>query len=176
MLGLLGLFYDHSDMVDYCLHGQRGMVPLLEEGLMDDGLWRESSLVYQFAAIAPMLVLADCQHRLGKSPSLHEIVAANGRTLKQSYDVMFDVLAPNGMIPPIGDAYGSRAKLWENPLYEYAWGLWADPRYAWLIARNPEPSVRYLFVPPIPDKVSPPSIRSRLFPRAWLCVSSITCG
>lgn len=164
MLGLLGLFYDRADLVEHCLHGPRGLVPLLEDGLLDDGLWCESSLVYQFAAIAPMLIMADCQHRLGRTPGLREIVGANGRTLKQSYDAMFDTLAPNGMIPPIGDAYGARSKLWANPLYEYAWALWADPKYAWLINRNPEPSKRYLFIPqPIKHAAAPP-IRSRLFP------------
>ena len=164
MLGLLGLFYDRPEYVEYCLNGRRGLVSLLEDGLIDDGLWCESSLVYQFAAIAPMVVLADCQQRVGQRPGLHEIVGANGRTLKQSCDAMFHVLAPNGMIPPIGDAYGSRAKLWDNPLYEYAWGLWRDPRYAWLLARSREPSVRCLFVPPPSEKAAPPPIRSILLP------------
>ena len=162
-LGLLGLFYDRPDMVQYCLSGPRGMVSLLEDGLLDDGLWCESSLVYQYAAIAPMLLMADCQHRMGLKPALHEIVGANGRTLKQSYDAMFEVLTPNGMIPPVGDAYGSRAKLWANPLYEYAWGLWGDPKYGWAIGRNAEPSDRYLFIPPPTTSAAPP-IRSRLFP------------
>ena len=160
----LGLFYDRPEYVEYCLNGRRGLVSLLEDGLIDDGLWCESSLVYQFAAIAPMVMLADCQQRVGQRPGLHEIVGANGRTLKQSCDAMFHVLAPNGMIPPIGDAYGSRAKLWDNPLYEYAWGLWRDPRYAWLLARSREPSVRYLFVPPPSEKAAPPPIRSILLP------------
>ncbi|MBI4579531.1 MAG: alginate lyase family protein [Planctomycetes bacterium] len=164
MLGLLGLFYDRPDLVDHCLNGPRGLVPLLADGLVDDGLWCESSLVYQFAAIAPMLLLADCQHRMNRHPGLHEITAANGRTLKQSFDAMFNVLAPDGMIPPIGDAYGSRTPLWKVSSYEYGWNLWGDPRYAWLIRRNPEPSSYLLTTALAPADAPAPPIGSILLP------------
>lgn len=165
MLGLIGLFYGHQEMVDFCMTGPRGLVPLLTDGLLDDGLWLESSLTYQFAAIAPMMILADCQHRLRYHPGIHEITAANGRTLKQSYDAMFNVLAPDCLIPPIGDAYGARSRLYKNPLYEYCWKFWQEPRYAWLIQQNPEPTSYMLFAPPLPEKtVSPPPIGSVLLP------------
>ncbi len=111
-----------------------------------------------------MLLFADCQHRLGVKPALHEIVAADGRTLKQSFDAMFNVLAPCGMIPPVGDAYSLRIKLWENPSYEYAWGLWHDPKHGWLVSKNPKPSSRYLFITHSPESVGPPAIRSILLP------------
>jgi len=156
MLGLLGLFYDRPEMVEFCMYGRRGLVPLLTDGLLDDGLWLESSLTYQFAAIAPMMVLADCQQRLKKGPSdppgIHEITAPNGRTLKQSYDAMFNVLGPDCLIPPIGDAYGARSKLYTNPLYEYCWKLWREPQYAWLIRQNPAPTSYMLFAPPLPSE------------------------
>lgn len=164
MLGIIGLFYDRPDMLDYCLNGRRGLVPLLTDGLLDDGLWLESSLTYQFAAIAPMLVLADCQQRLGIHPGIHEITAANGRTVKQSYDAMLNVLAPDCLIPPVGDAYGARAKLYKNPLYEYGWKLWRDPQHAWLLKQNPAPTSHMLFAPPLPDNVPTPAIRSILLP------------
>jgi pimeloyl-ACP methyl ester carboxylesterase len=54
LMGLLGLFYNRPEMMDYCLNGRRGLVPLLADGLLDDGLWCESSLTYQFAAIVPI--------------------------------------------------------------------------------------------------------------------------
>ena len=163
-LGLIGLFYDRDDMIDYCLNGRRGLTSLLEDGLLDDGLWCESSLNYQFAAIAPMLVFADCQRRIGHKPGLHKLVAANGRTLKQSYDAMFDVLAPDGLIPPIGDCYGRHAKLWEVPLYETCWRIWGDDKYAWLVNHNPEPTIASLFAPPLPKDAPAPPIGSMLLP------------
>ena len=104
MLGLFGLFYERPGLVEFCLHGLRGLVPLLEEGLVDDGLWCESSLVYHFTAIVPMAIFADCQRRTGESPAFFDLTLANGRRLKQAFDAAFDVLAPDGLIPPVGDA------------------------------------------------------------------------
>jgi len=164
MLGLVGLFYDRPEMVEYCLTDTRGLVPLLEDGLLDHGLWRESSLVYQFAAIAPMLVFARAEARMEVEKPLSTRILANGRTLKQGFDAMIDVLAPDGIIPPIGDAYAARRRLWEVPLYEQAWALWGDPNHAWLVTRNPEPSPDALFMPPLPERLKPPPIRSILLP------------
>lgn len=164
MLGLLGLFYDRPEMVEFCLHGPRGLVPLLEDGLLDDGLWVESSLVYHFTAIVPMAIFADAQNRMGASPTLFDLVLANGRTLKQPFDAMFNVLAPDGLIPPIGDAYATRARLWNQPIYEYAWSAWRDPRHAWLLAKAKERPVQALFSPPLPQEVAAPPVRSILLP------------
>lgn len=164
ILGLLGLFYDRPEMTAFCLDGPRGLVPLLEDGLLDDGLWIESSLVYQFTAIAPMLVFADCQRRVGDEPCLLDLTAANGRTLKQSFDAMFNVLAPDGMIPPIGDAYGARRRLWDLPIYDIAWKAWGDPRYAWVLNRAEKPALPLLFAPPVPADAPPPAVRTILLP------------
>ncbi len=164
MLGLLGMFYNRPAMVDYCLNGRRGLVSLLEDGLTDDGLWCESSLNYQFAAIAPMLVMADCQRRLGISPGLHGLVAGNGRMLKQSFDAMFNVLSADGMIPPVGDAYGLHQRLYNMRLYETCWMLWGDSKYAWLVSHNEKPSATMLFAPPLPQDVAAPPVKSTLLP------------
>ncbi len=164
MLGLLGLFYDRPPLVEYAMTGPRGIVPLLEDGLVDHGLWCESSLNYQFAAVAPMMYLADAQKRLGHRPALHEITGADGRSLKQACDAMFDVLAPDGMIPPIGDAYGRRQRLFANPLYETALSLWGDSRYAWLMNRNARWSNRSVFGPVPRGDASAPPIRSVILP------------
>jgi len=164
MLGLLGMFYERPAMVDDCLHGRRGLVSLLEDGLVDNGLWCESSLNYQFAAIAPMLVVADCQRRAGQSDGLAGLVAGNGRMLKQSFDAMFDVLSADGMIPPIGDAYGIHTRLYNLTLYETCWMLWGDSKYAWLISHNEKPSPTMLFAPPLPQNVAAPGIGSVLLP------------
>lgn len=164
MLGLLGLFYDRPQLVDHCMNGPRGLVPLLEDGLTDDGLWCESSLNYQFAAIAPMLVMADCQKRLGVNPGLHGLVAGNGRMLKQSFDAMFNVLSADGMIPPVGDAYGHHQRLYNIRLYETCWSLWGDSRYAWLISHAEKPTSTMLFAPPLPQNVTSPPIKSVLLP------------
>lgn len=164
LFGLVGLFYDRPEMVKECLYGRRGLVSLLEDGLLDHGLWCESSLNYQFTAIAPMLIFGQCQKNVRHEPSILNLVAADGRTLKQSFDAMFDVLAPNGLIPPIGDAYARHVRLSEIHLYEAAWDAWGDPKYAWLMNQNPEPSIRSLFVPEMPSNVPAPPIRTLNLP------------
>jgi len=166
MLGLLGLFYDRSDMVDYCISGPRGLVSLLEDGLLDDGLWCESSLNYHFAAIIPIMFFAEAQRRAGCEPMLYKITGANGRTLKQPFDAMFNVLAADGMIPPIGDTYGVHRKLWDFEIYEYAWALWGDSHYAWLLKHQQKRPVFSLFSPSLPsdDLIACPPIRSQLLP------------
>jgi hypothetical protein len=151
MLGLLGLFYDQRPMVDYCLHGPRGLIELLELGSTDDGLWCEGALTYHFAAIAPMTLFADAARRCGYREDLFTMTVADGRTLKQTLDSMFGVLFPDGTIPPIGDAYGRRPNLAENPVYEYGWAAWRDPAYAWLLSRSKARTVEALFVPPLPE-------------------------
>jgi len=164
MLGLLGLFYDRPDMVDYCVHGPRGLAGLLAVGLTDDGLWCESSLVYQVTATAPMLLFADCRRRWDGDVSLLEGTFADGRTLKQSFDAMFDTLGPGLMVPPVGDAYAARWRLADMPAMELAWAAWGDPRYAWLLKHCAEPGLRSLTAPAPPPDAPAPAVRSRLFP------------
>lgn len=164
MLGLLGHFYGRDEMVAWCMEGPRGLKPLLADGLLDDGLWLESSLNYQFAAIAPMLMFADCQRRMGIKDSLADITVANGRTLKQSFDAMFNVLAPDGTIPTVGDCYGIRQRLYKISMYEWCWNLWGDEKYAWLVRQNVDQSVYTLYARPLAQAPAPPPIASLLRP------------
>lgn len=136
MLGMLGVFYGEASLVDYALHGPRGIGELLERGLLDDGLWLEGSLNYHFTAIVPMTYLAAMLRRSSDSSGdLFHRIFADGRTLKQPFDAMFGVLFPDGTIPPIGDAYGHWSNLADQSLYEYAYSTYRDPRYAWLLSR-----------------------------------------
>jgi hypothetical protein len=77
---------------------------------------------------------------------------------------MFDVLSPDGMIPPVGDAYGRHVRLFDVHLYETAWGAWQDSKYAWLMKQNPEPSINALFVPEMPSDAPAPPIRTLNLP------------
>ena len=38
MLGCLGVFYGREDLIEFALHGRRGLLPLLDDGMVDDGL------------------------------------------------------------------------------------------------------------------------------------------
>lgn len=164
MFGFLGAFYGRRELVDFAMTGPRGLVPLLGDCVMDHGLWCESSLNYHFAGIAPHVRVADVQHRMGLRPTLYEVEAANGRGLKQTLDAMLDMLFPDMTIPPVGDAYAIRARLADNPLYEYGWAGYRDPRYAWLLRQAKRRYWMGLFVPDLPQQNPPPRAVSMLLP------------
>jgi hypothetical protein len=185
MLGCLGLFYSQDELVQYALDGQRGMLSLLELGMVDDGLWCESSLNYHFTAIVPMVYLAEAMRKVNYPRDLYTITTANGRNMKQAFDSMFGVLFPDGSIPPIGDCYGFRRRLWDEFGYVYAYKAYADERYAWLLRQAPQKRAEVLFVgldpvSPLGDALrqktaffsngvdtknpQPPDIASRLYP------------
>lgn len=164
MLGLLGLFYQRDDLVQYALHGPRGVVPLLDDGIVDDGLWCESSLCYHFTAIIPMVYLAHALRSVAYPQDLYTIKTPQGRNLRQSFDAVFGVLFPDGLIPPIGDAYGRRVKLQDEFLYVYAYKAYHDPRYAWLLQNAKSARPETLFLGFDIKNPEPPKIKTRLYP------------
>jgi hypothetical protein len=164
MLGCLGLFYGRGELADYALHGPRGILSLLELGLVDDGLWCESSLNYHFTAIVPMVYFAEALRNVSYKEDLYTVTTANGRNIRQSFDSMFGVLFPNGGIPPIGDTYGWRKRLCDEFSYVYAWKAYRDPRYAWLLENAPRKKPELLFVGAETEGAKPPNITSCLYP------------
>jgi hypothetical protein len=164
MLGTLGLFYGREELVEYGLRGPRGLLSLLELGLVDDGLWCESSLNYHFTAIVPMIYLAEAMRNTGCRDDLYTLTTANGRTMKQSFDAMFGVLFPDGGIPPIGDTYGRRRRLSEEFCYAYALRAYGQGRYAWLLQEGPRERPELLFVGAETGGARKPRIKSRLYP------------
>jgi len=163
ILGTLGLFYRRDDLVEYALRGPRGMQSLLDDGLVDDGLWRESSLTYHFTAIVPMVYLAEAMAHSGYATNLYTLETPAGRSLRQAFDSMFGVLFPDGTIPPIGDTYGIRRKLSDEFCYYYAYRQYRDPRYAWLLRQAPRTRPELLFVGLADGAVEIPRAGTRLY-------------
>lgn len=163
MLGCLGLFYGREDLVQYALHGRRGLLGLLDDGMVDDGLWCESSLNYHFTAIVPMIYLAEALRNTNYAEDLYRAATPAGRNIRQAYDSMFGVLFPDGSIPPIGDAYGRRKKLAEEFTYLYAQKAYGDPRYAWLLKQTEHNRPEALLVGIDTSGAETPKITSRLY-------------
>ena len=164
MLGCLGLFYGCNELADYALVGPRGFLWLLELGLVDDGLWCESSLNYHFTAIVPMVYFAEALRKVDYEQDLYTIVTANGRNIRQSFDSMFGVLFPDGSIPPIGDTYGRRKRLCEEFSYVYALRAYQEPGYAWLLEKAPRKRPELLFIGLETKGAKPPNVSSCLYP------------
>lgn len=163
MVGCLGIFYGREDLVEYALHGRRGLLSLLDDGMVDDGLWCESSLIYHFTAIVPMVYLAQALRNTGYAEDLYETTTPDGRKIRQAYDSMFGVLFPDGSVPPIGDAYARRMKLADEFTYVYAYRAYSDPRYAWLLRKAALNRPETLFIGIDTKQAISPKITSRLY-------------
>jgi hypothetical protein len=164
IIGALGAFYNWPQGVEYALHGPRGMAPLLDDGLVDDGLWCESSLNYHFTAIVPMVYLANVLRNTGYSEDLYTLTTPGRRNLKQAYTSMFGTLFPDGSIPPIGDTYGIIRKLGDEFTYRYAQQAYQNSQMAWLLGRSPAHRPEALFVDANGVAAQAPPIASRLYP------------
>ena len=137
----LGLVLDRSEWVQEALCGPRGFEEMLVGATLDDGLCYESSTLYHYATVGFLMDMAELvRHAPGLGRDLHEESFANGRRLKQMLDAPLGLLLPTGELPALGDCYASRRPLWARHagLYERAYAVYGDPRYAWLLRKAGE--------------------------------------
>ncbi len=159
----LGLFFGKEEYVQHTLYGPEGAVELMDKGLMDEGLWLESSIHYHFTAMHGLLPIAEMLRHVNHPFDLYHRKFAGGRTLKSMFDAPLITLFPDGTLPNVGDSYGRRAHIWQLPYYEYAYVVYGEPAYAWVLSqgkRNPETALlhgREL------GEVKPPAVTSHLF-------------
>ncbi|MHB1356386.1 MAG: heparinase II/III domain-containing protein [Anaerolineae bacterium] len=130
-----GLFYNRPDLVEYCFDSPMGLRTILDHSLVDDGLWFESSTHYNFTAGHALIVLARCMRNSGWPEDLFAVRYGPNKGLRPLYDAALGLLFPDAIMPNVGDCYGHRAVL---PVmqYEYAYAVYGDPRYAWVLAQH----------------------------------------
>jgi hypothetical protein len=164
-LAMMGVFYDRPELVERALRGPKGVEDMLAQGFKDDGLWLEGSIPYQFAETTPLLLLAQVLENARWPERLFNHRAANGRSLRQSYDALIPLLFPDRTLPTIGDCYARRPHIGQNPDWEILFRQYRDPVYAWLITEGGKRTAQALFsgVPVLPRGLAPAQ-RSRLWP------------
>ena len=138
MRGLLvaGLALDRADYIQLVLDSPKGFGHFLAGATYDDGLCYESSTGYHFATLNFLVRIAELvRHCPGLGRDLYREPCAGGRTLKDMFDAPLGLLFPNGELPALGDCYAHRDPLWKraDALYELAYAVYADPRYAGLL-------------------------------------------
>ena len=133
MMAAYGLFYGKDEWVTRAIESRDGFRELLDVGLLDDGLWFESSLNYHYVALSALSSTAQMFRNAGYPLDLFTHKFANGRTLEDGFSGMIQVLFPDTSIPTIGDCYGGTSRLKGSPFYETAWNVYHKPEYAWLI-------------------------------------------
>lgn len=144
MMAAYGLCYEKPEWVTRSIESRDGFRELIEVGLLDDGLWFESSLNYHFVALSALMSTAQMFRNSGYPLDLFTHEFAKGRTLEDAFSGMVQVLFPDTGIPPIGDCYGGYARLKGNAAYETAWQVYRKPLYAWL-SQGTRPGLQALF-------------------------------
>ena len=168
MMAAYGLFYGKDEWVTRAIESRDGFRELLDVGLLDDGLWFESSLNYHYVALSGLMNTAQMFRNAGYPLDLYTHKFANGRTLEDGFSGMIQVLFPDTSIPTTGDCYGGTSRLKGSPFYETAWNVYHKPEYAWL-TEGMKPTWQALFYPSFPtDHLSLitdycPRAKSRVF-------------
>jgi hypothetical protein len=173
-IAAVGLFFGRDDLAVYALESREGVRDLLENGILDHGLWLESSFHYHFTPLHALVPLAEMFRHAGGPIDLYTAKFRDGRCLKQLLDAPFDFVFPDGLAPNVGDGYGRDVYLQNLDFYEYASAAYGDPRYAWLLLRqwpnrpdgdDFDRKWSVLFRGRPMDEAATPTVRSQVFPQ-----------
>lgn len=162
MMAQYGLFYGKDEWVTRSIESREGFRELIDTGLLDNGLWFESSLNYHFVALSALMQTSQMFRNSGYPLDLFTHEFAKGRTVEDAFSGMVQILFPDTGIPPIGDTYASFAHLKGNGAYETAWNVYHKPVYAW-VAQGVKPGVNSLFREIDMPSPEPPPVESRVF-------------
>jgi len=168
-IGSVGLLLGQPERVDYALNGPMGVRELLEGGVMDDGLWFESSTAYHFTTLYALMPLAEALRNAQWPVDLYTAEFRGGRCLRQLLDAPLGMAFPDATLPTIGDCYGRAVCLRSEYAYEYGYRAYGDPAYGWLIADGPRTYGgihEYCALThghDVPEGVRPPRAPSRIF-------------
>lgn len=164
-MAMVGFFYDDQYYIDKAITDSKGFYDMLQDGFLDEGLWGEASLPYQYVQLEAMLFVADLARNAGYSTDLYTHVV-DGRSLRGCFDsAAFGLTFPDGLLPPIGDGYGSLHYPGSYNYYERLYTRLGDSKYAWLIDRSDNRDRDSLFwgVADLPVGGAPP-VTSMLWP------------
>lgn len=164
----MGLFYNRPERVEAAFEGPKGIDFLIRHGFTDDGLWREGSIPYQFAATIPLVKAAELLDNARHARSLYRGgQTGDGRDLRLAHIALLNLLFPDRRLPTVGDCYAVRRHLGEYGDFEVLCRRFSDPRLAWLLRDTEKRSERALFegAADLPVGV-PPEQHSRLWPEA----------
>jgi len=173
-IAAVGLFFGRDDLAKYAIESREGVRDLMENAVLDNGLWIEGSLHYHFTALWGLAETAEMFRHAGGPIDLYRAKFRGGKSLKQLFDAPFGFVFPDGLVPNIGDTYGRELYLQNISLYRYAYNAYRDPRYAWLLSRKGPPAKSEtdferdradLLLGGRTGEATTPSVRSVVFPR-----------
>ena len=161
--GLVGLTLGREDLASAAIHGPKGFVRQVEEGVKEDGLWYEGSWGYHFYTMLALEPLAIAAHNVG--------IDLYSDRYKGMYSLPLLYMAPDGQLPAFNDS--GRARILTAgfaPKYEIAYARWQDPLFGQIVSlgqRKNESALLYGA-----DNVSEelPALKSRIFHSAGTAI------
>jgi hypothetical protein len=162
----LGLFYERREWVEYAIHGAMGIAEVMENALMDDGFWFESSTCYHFTPLYALVPLGHALRNAGHELDLFTHVFGNGRSLRDMFTAPIEMALPDLTLPAVGDCYGHRVRLPDVMWYADAASVYTEPAFLWLRQQRGQSamSVEELIHPPVAGPSEAPEARSRTWP------------
>jgi hypothetical protein len=124
----VGYLYGDQDLIDFALKGKYGFEWQLGSALPESGFWAEWS-GYHFVALRGMIHLAEMARHNGLD--LYHVRIA-GRTMKDMFDVPFEIILPNYEFPRSKDS-GGGSLLEYASFYEVGYATFQDRRYLALL-------------------------------------------
>ena len=135
-VAMLGGLLGDDEAVDLAIAGPLGYKSML--GMLDDGRFWPEPMSYGGAGYVNcvLTIIAEvARHQEGRD-DLYHWETSDGISLKNMYEGMLSLLLADGCLPGHGDG-GSPSLLTGGATFEIAYRVYGDPRYAWLLARNP---------------------------------------
>lgn len=120
-LGLIGLFFDKKEIVDYAFNGPYNIRRQINEGVTDDGFWYEGSIHYNFftlEGITPLILFSKIyNYDFGKKEE--EIVH---KMFVNAYNYAFD----NQYLPNPNDGWPNINLKTYSYIYHVACKIWGE--------------------------------------------------
>ncbi|MGE0970027.1 heparinase II/III domain-containing protein [Klebsiella sp. WOUb02] len=122
-LAVLGFVLQDEELLDFAVNQTYGLRWQLANGLLSEGLWFEGSIHYHYYALEGFFAF----EKLARGTRWSLI---DGPWYKKMLSFPLSLLLPDGTFPRLNDCLPGQEKLYHNDIYEFAWHIWRDPRYA----------------------------------------------
>ncbi|MFA5857517.1 MAG: heparinase II/III family protein [Elusimicrobiota bacterium] len=146
LLTAVGLCLNDSKMVSDALYGDSGLQFQLNNSVLPDGFWYESSPSYHFYALKPIRETVEMASLAG----ITEFV--DNKQYRSLFAAPLEYVQPNLRFPGVSDA-AEFSLSGESANYEYAYAKFRDPNYATAIKSRGRNSMEALLygVEPLPE-------------------------
>jgi hypothetical protein len=134
-LGMIGFVLQDRDLIGQALYGEQGVYNLLENGVLENGMWWEGSLAYHMYTLTAFNILAEGAQQWGEDLYSHP-------KLKKMFDAPIQYAYPNLTLPANnnGGEYGHSLVgfVSSRGFYEYeaAYAHYNDPMYGSLLQKK----------------------------------------